>query len=232
MFGDSVYKFNVTYQKRNFVGQKTGNVVSEGVINANTLDEILEQIWVNAQQHNLMEVLVFNEKFCGVEKKDLSVKDIDKFIIIQDKVSKKVHVPSKLKPETIKGFGSKCINVLIHIYSINVSSHKTWNIIKEKVEALELKEKSGVETLIKMTDKIKKISKDTAPWNSIKLPKTIPIKNKKGQISENDWDSIRESYETMRSTVVNAFNNFGVTMQAIENKPAKGSKKSRLDEDS
>jgi hypothetical protein len=161
----------VTYQKRLFVGHKSACDVNKAKISADSLDEILDQMWNEAIKYDLMEVFVSNEKFHGVEKRKPTIEEIDKFLIIQDKTGKRCHDPTELKGALLKTFQNKKVNVLIHVYSTNVSSQKIYNNIKHDIEQIEGKKGSGAEVLINMTDRIKKFSSNVVPVDFLSIPK-------------------------------------------------------------
>lgn len=151
--------------KRNFVGQRncTSEPPKETVLSANSIEEMIEQIWEEARKQVSREVVIHPDKSCSIKNENPTIADIDKFVSINDQIARKVYEPTKLKYETVRGFNKKHIRILIYTYSTNIENSKVWNSVREKIQQLEKKDRSSTQALIQMTDRINKLSAKCIP---------------------------------------------------------------------
>ncbi len=224
------------------MGQRIGDNLKETYIAANTIEEIHQQLWDEAKKHVSREIIIYSDKSCSIENRKPTIKDLDKFVTLQDKVAKKIYLPSSIKPEIARTFANRNVNVLVYYYSTNVENAQIWNNIREKVEELEKKDRSSTLALIQMTDRINKLSAQTIPnlnflTDHLKTPKTLSVKNftshdkiekimkvdQEFRIPKHvqdayrkDWESMRESFDAVKSavnTVVDVMNEMGSKFQ-------------------
>lgn len=157
-----LYSFNANFQKRNFVGNRIGPILLENVaIIGDTTDELLNLIWAHAMEGISREVVIDKEGKCSWHEKEIpTTSDIDKFILIQDKVSRKLHQPSKIVAKTWTGFRNKEIDIFVHQYSRSIGSAATFSQLSAQLLVPENRDRAGANTnieLLRLSDELKEL---------------------------------------------------------------------------
>lgn len=147
---DNLFKIKVVFQKKLFVNQKSAEVVLKSIseLAANSVEEMKQQLWDLAMENNLLEkeVIVDGENFAWSADNPTDIDEIDKFIIVYDKVGRRPHKPSLISTDLLTSLRNKEVNVYFYVYSTSISTKAVYtNFKKALIDPVE-KDKAAADT--------------------------------------------------------------------------------------
>lgn len=101
---------------KGFIGQKALNEDSEKSISGETVEEILSELWLLSSSFIKREVLINGDDFIWADNEKASQDEMDKFLTLQDKVSKKTILVTELDFDSLRKLRGKHVNVFVYSY--------------------------------------------------------------------------------------------------------------------
>lgn len=134
---DSIPSYCVKFKlfKRQFVGNRNNVILMVPEIIAKNTTEFIEKLWPICKEHISREIIINGDVATWSPTEVPTSEEIDKFIIIYDKKSRKNYVPSEVDHNVLRTLQNKEVHVAIYTYSVSVSSQSVYN--KVMVELIE-----------------------------------------------------------------------------------------------
>lgn len=121
--------------KRQFVGNRNNVILMVPEIIAKNTKEFIEKLWAISKEHISREIIITEESVTWSPTENPTSEEIDKFVIVSDKKSRKNYLPSEVDHNVLRSLQNKEVHVAIYTYSVSVSSQSVHN--KVMVELIE-----------------------------------------------------------------------------------------------
>lgn len=108
------------FLNREFVGQKALNEDNEKTIGGESLEEIIDALWLLSLQFIKREVMMDGENFIWAENEKPIQAEIDKFVMLQDQGSKKTTTMTQVTVDWLRKIRGKHVNVFVYTYGKRV----------------------------------------------------------------------------------------------------------------
>lgn len=120
----NLLSFTAAIMKKDFVGQKNGEIVGEVVFQSNEVSGILDQIWNVAKPMIVRRVRMGNMLASWDPKETCDQSQLDQFVIVRHISWHKAYSPSALNSSLIEKFKGKKndIQIFVHIYGNEIDS--------------------------------------------------------------------------------------------------------------
>nr|XP_029708992.1 uncharacterized protein LOC109425623 [Aedes albopictus] len=139
----STFSFNGVFVQRLYKSLLRPKELSQGCVHGNSLDEVLQCMWKHASKLVRREVQFQDDVPCWSEKQVPDFADVEKFVLLQDTVKKKVYQTSAIGKRLLTSWRNKSIKVLVHVYSTNVGSLGQYQQVMRKLIAPQNPDRSG-----------------------------------------------------------------------------------------
>ncbi|XP_062559829.1 uncharacterized protein LOC134224486 [Armigeres subalbatus] len=143
-----LYRCRLLAFVRQFKGQSSGAHIAHWDVQAKSVNDFLRKVWILAKSHLLREV-VFHQQEDGStvpkwsDKEEPEESDFNKFAIFYEKQNRKYTMLDKITTNLLHSWRDKEIHVLLHVYSLSVSSRKIFTTVKQHLIDPSNRDKSG-----------------------------------------------------------------------------------------
>lgn len=133
---------------REFKGQSSGAHIALWNVDGKSISEFKKKLWELCKPHLLREV-IFNQQDDGstvpawMDKDSPEEEDLVRFAIFYEKQNRKYTQLDKLTTTLLQNWKGKEIQLLLHVYSLSVSSRKIFNSVKQHLIDPSERDKSG-----------------------------------------------------------------------------------------
>lgn len=133
-----LFSLKCFFYKKTFVSQRNGTPVfnEPKEIGAGNVNEILDNIWKVLIESGCLEreVIVEGETVgWSADVPDISHNQIDKFVQIFDTKGKRNYIPTNISSDLLANLRNKDVHVVAFVYSRNVSTNTTFNLVKKNL---------------------------------------------------------------------------------------------------
>lgn len=160
----ALFSLKCNFFKKNFVSQRNATPIYNEVkdVGAADVNEMLNNIWKIIIESGSIEreVIVEGETvaWCA-DVPDISNNQVDKFAQIVDIKGKRNYNPINISPDLLVHLRNKEIQVHVFVYSRNVSTNSTFNIVKKNLLDPAVRDRSAAvanQLIDEIIDKLKK----------------------------------------------------------------------------
>ncbi|XP_065089396.1 uncharacterized protein LOC135710406 [Ochlerotatus camptorhynchus] len=133
---------------REFKGQSSGAHIAHWNVDGKSLNDFKTKLWELCRPHLLREV-IFNQQDDGstvpawMDKDSPEEEDLVRFAIFYEKQNRKYTSLDKLTTTLLQNWKGKEIQLLLHVYSLSVSSRKIFNSVKQHLIDPSERDKAG-----------------------------------------------------------------------------------------
>lgn len=138
-----VFTFTGIFCRRLYRSQQRPKEASRAFVNGNSLDEILESMWVQGKYLMDRQVTFENDIPSWAEKTEPTIEDIKEFVTLQDEVKKKVYTVSALTPRLLTTWRGKCVKIFVYAFSSSVETAGQYQQIAKRLLAPQNPDRAG-----------------------------------------------------------------------------------------
>ncbi|XP_039439012.1 uncharacterized protein LOC120420127 [Culex pipiens pallens] len=159
---DGKYGLWVLISIRDFKGHSSGKEIGKWGVAGEDVQTFLHNSWELCKQYLKQEVVFSTEQQGGEARpawlgSDPQESDFGKFVLFNDKSNRRLYAPEKLTENILQHWRKKEIHVLLHQYSLSVSSKAVFKTVKEALLDPAEKDKSGAAAIRAEEDVVKKL---------------------------------------------------------------------------
>lgn len=133
---------------REFKGQSSGAHIALWNVDGKSINDFRTQLWELCKPHLLREVIFIQQDDGSTmpawsDKESPEEEDLPQFVIFYEKQNRKYTQLDKLTTKLLQNWKGKEIQLLLHVYSLSVSSRKIFNSVKQHLIDPSERDKSG-----------------------------------------------------------------------------------------
>jgi hypothetical protein len=159
-----LFSLKCNFFKKNFVSQRNATPIYNEVkeIGAGDIDEMLNNIWKIIIESKCLEreVIVEGDNVAwSADVPDIVHNQIDKFAQVLDIKGKRNYIPSNISPDLLVHLRNKEVHIVVFVYSRNVSTNGSFNILKKNLLDPAIKDRSAAvanQLIDEIIEKLKK----------------------------------------------------------------------------
>lgn len=160
----TLYSLKCNFFKKNFVSQRNATPIYNEIkeIGATDVSEMLNNIWkIIIESASIeREIIVEGDNVAwSADLPDISTNQIDKFAQILDIKGKRNYNPVNISSDLLVHLRNKEIHVHVFVYSRNVATNNTFNIVKKNLLDPAIRDRSAAvanQVIEEIIDKLKK----------------------------------------------------------------------------
>ncbi|XP_065085446.1 uncharacterized protein LOC135707530 [Ochlerotatus camptorhynchus] len=138
-----VFSFTGIFCRRLYRSQQRPKETNRAFVNGNSVNEILESIWVQAKNLMDRQVTFENDVPSWVEKTEPTIEDMHEFVTLQVDVKRKLYAVSVLTPRLLTNWRDKCVKIFVYAYSSRVETAGQYQQVTKKLLAPQNPDRAG-----------------------------------------------------------------------------------------
>lgn len=113
-------------------------------MNVDNNEEFCNKVWEIAKDNIIREVIVDGDHVAWSNNKEPKIEDLDKFVILSDRTSKRNIRPRNVTHEVLRNLKNHQLRLFIYTYSVSITSQHIYNILKRSLIDQEVKNRESV----------------------------------------------------------------------------------------